>query len=77
MNKVDKIYLGVQKINNKYFMNKSDSNEFAKIFRPDIKKNLMNGWQGRLCWNVPFICSYNKLDINKKNGYLIISKLKN
>ena len=77
LNKVDKIYLGVQKINNKYFMNKSDSNEFAKIFRPDIKKNLMNGWQGRLCWNVPFICSYNKLDINKKNGYLIISKLKN
>ena len=45
LNKVDKIYLGVQKINNKYFMNKSDSNEFAKIFRPDIKK--FNEWMAR------------------------------
>ena len=24
-----------------------------------IKNNSINGWQGRLCWNIPFICSYN------------------
>ena len=42
-----------------------------------LKNNSKNGWQGRLCWNTPFICSYNKLDIRKKNGYLIINKLIN
>ena len=43
---------------------------------PDIEKNSKNGWQGRLCWNIPFICSYNKLEVEKKNGYLIIKKVK-
>ena len=77
LNKVNDIYLGVQKINNKYLLNDSNSNEFVKIFRPDIENNSINGWQGRLCWDTPFICSYNELDVSKKNGYLIINKLQN
>ena len=49
-----------------------------KVYNPDVKKNtLLNGYQGISCWNIPFICSYNKLDIQEKNGYLIINKLSN
>lgn len=77
LNKIDDIYLGVQKIKNKYFLNETYSNEFAEVFRPDVENNSKNGWQGRLCWNTPFICSYSKLDISKKNGYLIINKIQN
>ena len=39
--------------------------------------NKGQGWQGRLCWNTPFICTYNpeKLVVNKNNlNYLVISK---
>ena len=72
----DEIFLGIQKIENKFLVNKINSNRFANIYYPDLKKNEKNGWQGRLCWNIPFICSYNKLDVMKKNGYLIINKLK-
>ena len=43
----------------------------------DVENNKKNGWQGRLCWNTPFICSYNKLDVSKKKGYLVVKKLKN
>ncbi len=74
---LDKIFLGIQKIENKFLVNKINSNNFANIYYPDVKKNEKNGWQGRLCWNIPFICSYNKLDVMEKNGYLIINKLKN
>ena len=52
-------------------------NKFVKIYRPDVNNNSKNGWQGRLCWNTPFICSTNNLDVNKKNGYMIITKLEN
>ena len=77
INNVDDIFIGIQKINNSYLFNKIDSNEFAKIFHPDVENNSNNGWQGRLCWNIPFICSYNKINISKKNGYLILNKLNN
>ncbi len=77
INETEKIFLGIQKIENQFILNKNISNNDAKIYYPDIKKNKKNGWQGRLCWNTPFICSYNKLDVSKKNGYLIINKLKN
>ena len=74
----EKIFLGIQKIENKYLFDKDNSNEYASIYYPDVKKNIKkNGWQGRLCWNTPFICSSKKLIINKKNGYLIINELKN
>ncbi|MDC2980400.1 hypothetical protein OAZ14_03025, partial [Candidatus Pelagibacter sp.] len=71
----DNIFFGVHKIHNKYVNDNEYTNIHVKIFRPDVKNNSLNGWQGRLCWNIPFICSYNKLDIRKKNGYLIINKL--
>jgi len=74
LNKVDNIYLGIQNVHNKYLSNKIDSNEFAKVFYPDIENNTENSWQGRLCWNTPFICSYNKLEIKKNKSYLILKK---
>ena len=77
INESEKVFIGIQKIENQFILNDIISNEYAKIYYPDIKKNKKNGWQGRLCWNTPFICSYNKLDVRKKNGYLIINKLKN
>ena len=77
INETGKVFLGVQKIENKFILDDFNSNEHAKIYFPDVKNNEKNGWQGRLCWNTPFICSYNKLDVSKKNGYLIINKLKN
>ncbi len=72
LNKVDNIFLGIQKIDNKYLLNENDSNEFAKIFYPDVENNSENSWQGRLCWNTPFICSYNKLEIQKNKSYLFL-----
>ena len=74
INKIDDLFLGIQKIDNKYLFNEKNSNELAKIFQPDIKNNSKNGWQGRLCWNTPFICSWNKLEIKKKNDYLFLIK---
>ncbi len=74
LTKVDKVFLGVLKIDNKYILSDQGTNQLRKIYHPNIKKNLKNGWQGRLCWNTPFICSYNKLELKKKNGYLIINK---
>tara|TARA_B100000989_G_scaffold294175_2_gene272810 strand:+ start:36737 stop:38392 length:1656 start_codon:yes stop_codon:yes gene_type:complete len=73
----EKVFLGIEQIENKYLLNKKDSNKHANIYYPDIKKNIKNGWQGRLCWDIPFICSYNKLEVSKKNGYLILNKIKN
>ena len=77
LTKVENIFLGVLKIDNKYIVHDRNANQLIKIYQPDIQNNSTNGWQGRLCWNIPFICSYNKLDVRKKNGYLIINKLKN
>ena len=75
LNRAENIFLGIQKIDNKYFLSEKNNNQLIKIYQPDFKKNrLINGWQGRLCWDIPFICSYNALDVRKKNGYLIINK---
>ena len=76
-NKNENIFFGVQKINNQYILNEKSINPFVKVYRPDLKNNSKNGWQGRLCWDIPFICSTNMLNIKKKNGYLIINKLNN
>ena len=77
LNKAENIFLGVLKIENKYLLNEKNINQLVKIYRPDVENNLKNGWQGRLCWDIPFICSYNSLGVKIKNGYLIINKLKN
>jgi len=77
LNKTENIFFGVQKINNQYILNEKSINPFVKVYRPNVKNNSKNGWQGRLCWDIPFICSTNMLNIKKKNGYLIINKLNN
>ncbi len=77
LTKVENVFIGIIKIDNQYISNDKKTNGIKKIYQPDITKNSVNGWQGRLCWNIPFICSYNRLDIRKKNGYLIIYKLIN
>lgn len=46
--------------------NEKNINQSAKIYRLDIKNNSINSWQGRLCRNTPFICSYYKLEVKKK-----------
>ncbi len=74
LNKVDTIFFGILKIDNAFILNEKNTNQVVKVHQPDIKNNSSNGWQGRLCWDIPFICSSNKLNIRKKNGYLIINK---
>ena len=75
--KAEDIFIGIQKIDNSYILRDDISNEYTNIYYPDVENNTKNGWQGRLCWNIPFICSYNRIDVRKKNGYLIINKLSN
>ena len=70
----DIIFFGIKEIKNKFFKDKLSKNEFIFVHRPNIKNN-KNGWQGRLCWNIPFACSYNELIVNKNYGYLFFSKL--
>ncbi len=77
LTKVENVFLGILKIDNQYILNEKSTNELLKVYVPDVKNNSVNGWQGRLCWNIPFICSYNRLDIKKEKGYLMINKLIN
>jgi hypothetical protein len=72
----DKIYYGIEKINNLFIIEKSSVNKFIDIYTPDLENNI-NGWQGILCWDIPFLCTYNKIRIDKKNGYLFFFKLNN
>ena len=74
INKLNDLFLGIQKINNEYLLDETNSNELAKVYIPDTEKNFKNGWQGRLCWNTPFICSRNNLEIKIKNDYLFLIK---
>ena len=76
INNTENLFLGIQKIENDYILNNTISNKYANVYYPDVKKNKKNGWQGRLCWNTPFICSKNKINVSKKNGYLVVKKLK-
>ena len=39
------------------------------------QENNKNGWQGRLCWDISFICSYNKIKVDKKYSYSFLTKL--
>ena len=66
LNKNENIFLGILKIDNKYVLSDYNTNQLIKIYRPDVENNSKNSWQGRLCWDIPFICSYNKLDVKKK-----------
>ena len=70
-----KIYFGVDKIVNKYLLDKENSKSQIDIYFVDTLNNKSNGWQGRLCWDVPVVCTNIKIQINKKNNYLFINKL--
>ena len=72
----DKIYFGVEKLSNFFVYDKSSENDFIKVYKPDLNKNT-NGWQGRLCWDIPFLCTYNQIEVSENNGYLFISNLRN
>ena len=75
--KVEEIFVGIQKIDNLYIKKDRYSNEYVEIFYPDIKKNAKNGWQGRLCWDIPFICSWENFTVDEKYNYLFLFKEKN
>ena len=70
----DKFFFGIEMIKNQYKSNQTQVIEDIKVLTPDIEKNMKNGWQGRLCWDIPFVCSYNKINISKTNDYLIFKK---
>ena len=74
----DKIFYGIKKVKNEFLEYKNNTNEKLSVFYPDIQKNNKNGngWQGRLCWDIKFLCSYGEIDINLFNNYLIIKKIK-
>ena len=60
---------------NKYVLDKKNSKNHTNIFFVDNQNNQNNGWQGRLCWDVPIVCTNIKIQVNRKNDYLIINKL--
>ncbi|SMF79381.1 LIC_10190 family membrane protein [Candidatus Pelagibacter sp. HIMB1321] len=73
------ITFGIDGVKNEYIeFNDNVVNEKVSVFRPNIEANNLagNGWQGRLCWDIPFICSYNKIKVNLVNNYIIINSLK-
>jgi hypothetical protein len=70
-----KIVFGIDKIVNKYLLDKKNSKNHANIFFVDNENNQSNGWQGRLCWDVPVVCTYMKIQVNRNNNYLFINKL--
>ena len=74
VSKKNQIYFGIEKIVNLYIFDKESSNTYLNIYYVDIDKNMKNGWQGRLCWDIPFICSNKRIKANHKNGYLFLSE---
>ena len=76
LNDEDKVFFGIKKIDNSYILNSQNDGSLISIFQPDIEANKIkgNGWQGRLCWDIKFICTKNKVNIKKINNYLIIEK---
>jgi len=70
----DNFFFGIEMIKNQHKSNEIEIIDGIRILTPDIEKNMKNGWQGRLCWDIPFVCSYNKIEVSKKNKYLIFKK---
>ena len=72
------INFGIDKVSNEYSIYNSDFDfKVISVFKPNTDANNRkgNGWQGRLCWEIPFLCSYNDIGINKRYGYLFVNKL--
>ena len=76
INHEKQIFFGIKKIENNYMLNSKNNNNLVSTYRPDIEANAKkgNGWQGRLCWDIKFICTKNLVQISKQNGYFIIKK---
>ena len=76
INNEDKIFFGIKKIDNSYILNTKNKVSMISTFQPDMDANAAkgNGWQGRLCWDIKFICTKNKVNIQKRNNYYIIEK---
>ena len=74
--KENKLFFGIIKIENDYIENTKYKNNPIKIFQPDMTANAKkgNGWQGRLCWDIKFLCTKNKVIIEEKKNYLFIKK---
>ena len=70
------IFFGIKKITNSFIEYPSGKNDYILLLRPDNKNNEKNGWQGRLCWDIGFLCSYREINVMKNNNYLILNKLK-
>ena len=77
ISKEDRIFLGIKKIQNNFYKYPNSESNFVSVYKPDIKKNMHNGWQGRLCWDITFLCSHNEINVNKMYSYLIINKSNN
>ena len=79
MSNENNIFVGIKKIKNLSIPNTYHSKNTIQIFKPDLASNAKkgNGWQGRLCWDIDFICTKNKVVIEKKNSYLFVKKLEN
>ena len=72
------IFFGIDKVKNKHIPYENYiANKKISVYRPNTKANNLNGngWQGRLCWDIPFICSYNKIKVNLNNNYYVINNL--
>ena len=76
VNNEDQIFFGIKKIDNNYILNPKNNINMISTFQPDINANAAkgNGWQGRLCWDIKFICTKNKISIRKRYNYYIIEK---
>ena len=76
INNEDKIFFGIKKIDNSYILNPKNKVSMISTFQPDMNANAAkgNGWQGRLCWDIKFICTKNKVNIQKRNNYYVIEK---
>lgn len=77
ISKEHRIFLGIKKIQNNFYKYPNSQSNFVSVYKPDIKKNMHNGWQGRLCWDITFLCSHNEINVNKMYSYLIINKSNN
>lgn len=76
ISKETKIFFGIKKIENTYKKYNGNSQKFVSVYYPDYDNNNIrgNGWQGGLCWDIKFLCSYREIDIRSKNNFLFISK---
>ena len=73
----EKIFLGIKKIDNEFIPNVKYSYNIIPVYQPDMLANATkgNGWQGRLCWDIKFICTKNRILISKNRNYLVIKNL--